>query len=74
MKELAKTNQSFTGQTTTLEQKLDVLSSKWGSLIGGIGDKLEPVAKMVVDGLIKIIDTIEAIPAMMRSWSSWDSL
>jgi len=63
MKELAKTNQSFTGQTTTLEQKLDVLSSKWGSLIGGIGDKLEPVAKMVVDGLIKIIDTIEAIPA-----------
>lgn len=62
MKELIKTNQSFTGQATTLEQKLDVLQSKWGSLLSSIGDSLRPAVTKVVDGLILVIDTIESVP------------
>lgn len=63
MKELQKTNQSFTGQAVTLEQKLDVLQGKFSGLLSGIGGKLEPVAEKVADALISIIDGIEAIPA-----------
>lgn len=62
MKELAKTNKDFTGGATTLEQKLDVLGNKWNSFLTGIGDKLRPFATMIVDGLIKVLDTIESIP------------
>jgi len=63
MKELQKTNQSFTGQAVTLEQKLDVLQGKFSGLLSGIGGKLEPVAEKAVDALIGIVDAIEAIPA-----------
>lgn len=62
MKELSKTNKDFTGEARTLEQKLDVLGSKFSGLLSGIGDKIEPVVGKVVDALIYVIDVIESIP------------
>ncbi|MDM7911905.1 MAG: hypothetical protein QUS09_02305, partial [Methanotrichaceae archaeon] len=62
MKELTKTNQSFTGQATTLEQKLDVLYGKFSGLLSGIGDKIKPTVMMAVDGLVMLIDAVESVP------------
>lgn len=62
MKELVKTNANFTGSANTLDEKLDVLQKRFGSLLNDVGQKLEPVAKKVVDALILVIDKIEEVP------------
>ncbi|MFB3764826.1 MAG: hypothetical protein ACE14P_06205 [Methanotrichaceae archaeon] len=62
MKELEKTNESFTGKATTLEQKLGVLYNRFSSLVSGAGDKLRPAVEMVVDGLSDLLSIVESIP------------
>jgi hypothetical protein len=62
MKELTKTNAGFTGKAETLDQKLSLLFNKFNKLTEGIGQKLEPTVKVLVDGLGALIDAFEAVP------------
>ena len=62
MKELTKTNAGFTGKAETLDQKLALLYNKFNKLTEGIGQKLEPSVKVLVDGLGALIDAFEAVP------------